>query len=149
MVTALGEKKSPLEAELSGKTFKMEENAMGWKEFRLEFKPEGGVLYYENAQGKKELAFGRCENAFQPFPQTGYSNEIGDQECPGHRYDCATSAAWRNPQKLSMLVQIIDEYIGILYMTFTFLGNRVSVKMDRSAEYFLMEYEGYATGQME
>ena len=149
MVAAVGEASSALEQKINGKTFKMNDNKMGWKEFRLEFKPEGGALYYENAQGKKELAFGRCENAFQPFPQTGYSNEIGDQECPGHRYDCAVSAAWRTPQKLSMLVQIIDEYIGILYMTFTFMGDRVSVKMERSAEYFLMEYEGYANGQME
>ncbi len=149
MVAALGEASSPLEEKLQGKTFRFEENPMGWKECSLEFNEKGGALRYENAQGKKELKFGRLTNVFQPFPQTGYSNEIGDQVCPGHQYECAASAAWRGPEKLAFLVQIVDEYIGILYMTFTFIGDRVSVKMERSAEYFLLEYEGYANGKME
>ena len=54
--------------------------------------------------------------------------------------------AWRSEQKLALLVQVIDEYIGVLYMTFSFTGDQVCVRMEKCAENFLNEYEGYAIG---
>ena len=50
--------------------------------------------------------------------------------------------AWRSEQKLALLVQVIDEYIGVLYMTFSFTGDQVCVRMEKCAENFLNEYEG-------
>ncbi len=44
-----------------------------------------------------------------------------------------------------MLVQIIDKYFGRLHMRITFTEDgRIAVVMDKIAEGFLQEYEGYA-----
>jgi len=146
MVTVPGAAASPFERELNGKRFRMDDNPMGWREMRLQFDDAGGVLDYENAQGKKQLRFGRLENVFQLFPETGYAKDVGNVSCPGHQYQCAVSMAWRSEQKLALLVQVIDEYIGVLYMTFSFTGDQVCVRMEKCAENFLNEYEGYAIG---
>jgi hypothetical protein len=44
-------------------------------------------------------------------------------------------------------VQVIDDYFGILNMTFGFKDeNTVGICMNKTAEDFLNEYKGYATG---
>lgn len=109
-----GKSHSNREAALHGKRFTVENvNPMGIKEFALFFEETGGCLEYINAQGKKRLAWGWQKNIFQKFPQTGYSKEVGSRRCVGHQYDCAVSAAWSETEKLVILVQIIDEYIGL------------------------------------
>ena len=48
---------------------------------------------------------------------------------------------------MEMLVQIIDEYFGRLYIRVAFLDdNTLAVLMQKTAEDFLQEFEGYADG---
>ncbi len=137
-----GEPHSDLEKQLNNVIFKAEPNGTRITEFSFEFDGYGGVFHYENAQGKKDLRFGLCYNEFQPFPQTGYSKEMGNAPCEGHTYDCAVSATWRQPNKLGIYVQVIDEYFGSLEMEFAFNGDYVVVNMVHTAEAFLTEYWG-------
>lgn len=52
----------------------------------------------------KNIYFGMGENAFDKFPEEGYSDLVGTEYAPGNFYKCATSAAWIEPQKLGVCV---------------------------------------------
>ena len=93
---------------------------MGITRIRLDFAEDVGTLFYTNAQGDKELPFGRCENKFCDFPEENYDDEIGTVPVPGHKYRCAASAVWTMPDKLFISVQIIDNYLGRLNISLGF-----------------------------
>ena len=138
-----GDTEAPIKDLINGKTFVCEENKMGFKWFKLDFDGKKAVLNYENAQGVKALPFGLGYNEFGKFPQTGYSDMIGTYGEEGHMYDCAVSADFPEPQKLRIRVQIIDKYFGNLAMVFGFKDeNTASVRMVKTAEAFLDEYQG-------
>lgn len=144
---AKGETTSEWMQKVNGVTYELGVNDMGMQKFRLDFNPDGtGKLSYTNAQGDKEIAFGMGKNVFGIFPQTGYSKLVGSQGCPGHQYGCCASACWMEPHKLFIKVQIIDEYFGTLNMFFSFKDNTVGIFMNKTAEDFLNEYQGYAGG---
>lgn len=148
LFAARGEKYSPVGKVIDGRTFLMNENPMGWKRFRVDLRKNDGQIVYENAQGEKALEFRICENRFGLFPQKGYSREVGSVPAHGNYYKCAASAAWTDERTLSLVVQIIDEYFGRLWIDLIFDGDNVAVKMRKSAEDFLDEYSGEGTGRM-
>ncbi|MBQ1291006.1 MAG: serine hydrolase [Lachnospiraceae bacterium] len=148
LASARGEKSSPIEAQISGRTWHLAPNPMGIMRIRLDFTEDGGTLFYTNAQGDKELPFGRCENKFGDFPEEDYDDEIGTVPVPGHKYRCAASAAWTMPHKLFISVQIIDNYLGRLNINLGFKEDRLGIYMNKSAEAFLENYQGYASGTL-
>lgn len=127
-------------------TYIMDPNPMGITKMKFCFQGEQGIWEYTNAQGDKSLKFGFGHNVFGLFPQEGYSDQVGSVSAPGHFYQCAASAAWVEPSKLFLKVQIIDAYFGNLSMVFGFRENRIGVYMCKSAEDFLDEYVGFAGG---
>lgn len=133
---------------INGKEYKMEENPMGITKIKFTFSGSDGKMEYTNAQGDKTLYFGIDKNVFGKFPQEGYAKDVATVFAPGHYYDCAASAAWSHEESLIMLVQIIDKYFGRLHIRFAFKenGNKIVLFMDKIAEDFLAEYEGYAEG---
>lgn len=147
LATVWGKKTSPLAEKVNGKTFKAYENPMGITEFTLNFTADGGEFNYINAQGNKTVKFGLKENVLQIFPETGYSKDIGGERCEGHQYKCVASAAWAQENKFKILVQIIDEYIGILDIIIGFNGDFAVIDMKGDAEDFLKEYNGYLTAE--
>lgn len=146
LAAAVGERKSAFADEINGVTYKMNCNPMGITRIRLVFDGDKGRLEYTNDQGDKTLYFGICKNEFGIFPQEGYSDEVGSVSTKNMFYQCAASAAWIEPQKLFIKVQIIDKYFGTLNINLGFRQNKVGVFMNKCAEGFLSEYEGYATG---
>ena len=135
------------EKKVNGKTFKLNENPMGISEITFDFSDGVCEMNYVNAQGAKTLYFRINENEFGIFPEEGYSDEIGSQFAKGHYLKCAASAAWIEPQKLFVRVQVIDNYFGILNMNFGFKDeNTVGIYMDKTAEDFFNTYQGFATG---
>lgn len=145
-----GERTSPLAAEINGRTFRaVGDNRMHIRCFRLDFDGEGGTFRYENDQGEKALRFAFGDNVLQQFPQTGYSAGVGSFAAPGHTYRCAVSAGWRMPNDLKILVQIIDDYIGRLDINLGFNEGHAQVRMFKTAENFLDEYQGTMDAVME
>lgn len=49
---------------------------------------------------------------------------------------------------LSIKVQVIDTYFGVLDMHFSFCDNCVGIQMIKAAEDFFNEYQGFAGGRM-
>ena len=147
LIAVNGDKKSSFEDEINGITYKLDKNPMGITEFRLVFKEDVGIFEYTNAQGRKVLPFGRCENVFAPFPQEGYADEVGTVESKGVYYNCAASAAWVEEKKIYIKVQIIDKYFGNMGITIGFRDDVCGIYMNKIAEDFLQEYEGFAGGK--
>ena len=147
LLHATGEKSSIAVQKINNKTYIMNENAMGITKMKFEFSEDGGVLYYTNAQGCKELPFKMCENAYVPFPHDGYADEIGGVPSDIH-YNSAVSAAWVDPKTLHIKVQVIDKYFGNLDIQAGFKDDEIGVYMTRGAEDLLDEYMGFAGGKM-
>ena len=148
LLTARGEKHSGIEARINGVTYAMNKNPMGISKFRLIFEGDKGCFAYTNEQGDKELWFGLGYNEFGIFPQEGYSADIGSIPAPGNYYKCAVSAAWIEPQKLRIAVQIVDQYFGNLSVTLGFKDDIANIRMVKNAEDFLNEYQGYGQGTL-
>lgn len=143
-----GSASAPIMEQLNGKTFVCKENKAGITKFSFSFDERGGVWKYTNAQGDKELPFYWNENRFGKFPQDGYSTEHGGlPNTEGYRYNCATSAAWHEPNRLTLRCQIIDDYFGNLSVRFGFDGDYADVCFTKTAEAFLTEYTGAFTAQ--
>ena len=150
LLAITGAPDSPLRRELCGAVYECSENPMGWREFSISFSEDGngGELHYENAQGKKVLPFGINHNVFGKFPQLGYSNDFGGlRTADGFTYRDVVSAAWLQDNKLAIKVQIIDRYFGNGTWFFAFRGDDATVYMQKTAEDFLAEYQGYAVAK--
>lgn len=129
-----GEVYSPSQKELSGKEYICQENETGITSFYFEFNDDEGKLHYTNAQGKKTLIFGLGKNVFTKFPQLGYSDIHATLPSynPDFMYDCAVSAAWGEEKKLMLRVQIIDTFLGNIFMLFSFKDNMATVRLYQS-----------------
>jgi hypothetical protein len=144
-----GEISTKTAAEINGKTFNLSKNPMGITKIKLTFGDDEGKLEYTNAQGDKVLDFGLCKNVFTQFPEEGYSDEVGTVYAPNHYYKCASSAAWLEEKKFAIMVQVIDEYFGRLYITLSFNDEgRVGMLCAAAAEDFFNTYRGYAEGDL-
>ena len=141
LITAHGEKNSPLEKEIDGRTFVADPNPMGISKFSFSF-GETCEFRYTNAQGDKVIEFGRLENIFQQFPQTGYADLVGCVPCEGNTYKCAASGGWGTENQMNILIQIIDKYIGCVYINFSYRDGHGRIKMVGDGEHFLEEYRG-------
>ena len=131
---------------VNGVCYDVKPNSMGITRIQVDFSGNCGVLKYTNTQGDKELPFGLGHNVFGLFPEEGYSDEVGSVSAPGHKYQCAASAAWIEPAKLRLQVQIIDKYFANLDIILGFRDDLLGIFMEKVAEDFLWTYEGYATG---
>lgn len=149
LLAVKNERKPDAEKTYSGKTYIMEKNPMGIEWMRVNFSDEVSVMEYKNAQGEKALEFGMNKNVFAYFPEENYSAEIGNIPEPGHKYKCAASACWVEDSKLFMKVQITDDYLAVLNITVSFKGDDIAIRMNPTAEGFMYEYIGYATGHCE
>lgn len=146
LISAVGEKVGAVQEEICGREYKLSPNPMGIEKIKIEIDGDEGKLIYKNAQGDKVLNFGMCKNVISEFPQEGYSDEYGTKEEKGNFYRCASSAAWVEPQKLYIKVQIIDKYLGNLSITISFKDDVCGIFMLKHAEAFLNEYQGFAEG---
>lgn len=148
LVAARGAESTAFQEKINGAVYVMNENPMGITKFKLVFEGNSGRFEYTNAQGNKVINFGMCSNRFGKFPQEGYSDNVGSVKTKGHFYDCAASAAWVEEQKLYIKVQIIDKYFGNLAITIGFRDSVCGMYMQKYAEDFLNEYEGFAGGRL-
>lgn len=143
--TPPGNPHSAIESAVSGRTYEMAENRLGMKTLRFDFTEDGGTLTYENASGVHTLPFGAGHYHRGPFPETEYyGRRIGT---PCHRgYDSLTAVAWRLPNELMLYTQIIDIHLANLRIAFAFESDSVTLNARKHAEWFLTDYEGFATG---
>lgn len=128
-----GSLSSPTAQAVNGYLYNFSDNRMGLVNGSFTFNSEGGTFKYENKEGRHELHFGFGRHAAQKFP--------------GYNYDCISSAAWVDERTLVICCYIIDDYLATLKINLSFVGNTVTVSMNKAAELFLEEYSGFASGE--
>lgn len=136
---------SPMSALVSGSTYRMTENDLGWTSLRFDFDGDRALLRYNNGTGAHEILFGIGRNIPQAFTETQYyDRRIGVPA--GYGLECHASAAWVEDRSLLTRVWITDTCFGNLKMQFTFDGDTVTMLADKNAEWFLQGYHGFASG---
>ena len=149
LMAARGNACCDLQKRIDGVVYKLDENPMGISEVSFAFDNGNAQMRYTNAQGKKTVSFGMLENVYEDaFPQEGYSKEIGGERTTGHYYRYAASGAWTRENELHIKIQIIDDYFGRLDIRALFLDDtKLCLRMQKTAEDFLNEYNGTAYGK--
>ena len=141
-----GAESSPAAEAVSGKVYRMAENRMGMRWICFDFGAEQGVMRYENATGVHELPFGLGRHVACQFPETHYNGpRIGVPW--GRGLDCQVSAAWMMENELMIFCHVIDVHLAQLRIAAAFTGDRITLHIQKHAEFFLEEYEGFATGE--
>ena len=140
-----GEVSSPIMDSINGTTYKLGENKMGIAEFTFEFNGSAGMLTYNTNRGIKRFPLCLGRYADTVFPETHYSGRrIWTPKGEGYR--CLNAAVWTEPNTLLVRTYAIDDYFGNIAAKFTFDGDKVSVNMTKTAEWFFNEYTGTAEG---
>ncbi len=133
---------------IKGKNYILNSNPMGITEISFDYDDDGnGVMRYTNAQGKKELKFGLGKTVIDEFPQDGYFGDTIGKD-GGRRYRCISSGAWTTENTLHIKADIIDDYFGNVSIIVNFKGDEIGLYMQPHAEWFLLEYNGFAGGMM-
>jgi len=143
-----GAKNAPIAAQISGKTWKMFENPLNLKWVRMCFDGEEGVWEYENATGVHAIRFGFGHQVKGVFPETHYyGTHIGHPS--GEGYECHASAGWMPDGTLLLFCYTTGDYFGLLKVAFRFEEERMTLFSGKTAEWFLDEYVGFASGEAE
>ena len=141
-----GKADSPWKEKIDGKTYVCDDNQMELEDFCFRFDgTEGGTLTYTRGGRTMELPFLMNKNKLGKFPELGYSRERGAvRTTDGFTYRDAVSCAWLCDNKIMVLVQIIDEYLGNASLSFAFNEGEATVIFAKTAEDFLWGYDGEA-----
>lgn len=130
-----GVKRDELQRSVDGRIIRVPGNENGFKSFKLSFDGDGGCLTYENGTGEHCLRFGMGHNVETVFPEYG------------HR--ALVSAAWRNENTFLIYVQLIDEYVGKVFMSFSFAGAQVGIMFKKIEETYYKEFNLLTSGELQ
>lgn len=125
-----------IKSKLDGKLIEfLEDNVFGMKQMRLSFNGDkAGSLEYVNASGAHSISFGIGYNEFIKFPV--------------YDFKCAVSAGFRHGNTFVIKVQIIDKFLGNIYISFGVNGEYVTVAMRKLEETYFKEFNGIASGKI-
>ncbi len=135
---------TPVAAEISGVSYKLEPNPMGITTLSVSLNGDEGTLTYENDTGHHTLGFGFGHHWFGAFPEVGYYKDRIHN--PGPAYPCAVCAGWTEAAKLCLHVRVMGDFYGTAKFQLVFRGDRLVVEMTKTAEWFLNNYQGIAVG---
>ena len=139
-----GSKTTASAAQFSGKRYTMEENSMGIKWMRVDITPEKCILHYENGTGEHSIILGMGEYLFQKFPEKYYGARIVSRDT---NYDAIAAGAWQDKNTLSGIIYSIDDHLGSIHLTISFVDDKINVNMSKVAEWFFDTYHGTAEGK--
>lgn len=134
-----------ISSKIAGKKYILEENEMGIKSLKLEFKNDSGILEFEKNNKIRKIEFGIGYNKFSEFPEDERIGLTASVYEDG-KYACAASAKWCEQNKLHILVRVIDTYLGTLSIVLGFKDNGVTLTMKKFAQRILDDYEGTVSG---
>jgi CubicO group peptidase (beta-lactamase class C family) len=143
-----GEASSPRQKHYGSVNYLFDDNPMKITRVLFEFAEGEGLIKYTNATGDHEIAFGLGRYVEGIFPETRYfGRRIGTPAGRGFRYKA--SGAWFKPDSLTIYLYIIDFCLGTLKINVYFGEGDITLHMSKTAEWFLDEYNGMASGRRE
>lgn len=135
----------PMKNTVNGAVYKLEKNRMEISDICFLFSKDEGVMRYTTPRGVKEIKFGLGKPAEYIFPETHYFFKQIDTPS-GKGYRAWSSAAWKDDHTLVIRTHTLDEYLGVITMTFSFRNDEIGIAMVKTAEWYFNEYSGYAGG---
>lgn len=124
---------------INGRTFEAACEEAKISSFKLDFYGDEGALTYKTPRGEKKLLFGMGRNVACLLDEPTYSGEtIGQPNNVG--YKCLCSGAWTGETTFALKVQVVDDYLGNMTLTFD-LGDEPRLTGQKTAEWFLDEYK--------
>lgn len=130
---------------VNGTDYKIES---GMSRSKLIFKDGGGIWEHSFGDETRRIEFGIGCFREGEFPNRNYFGEsIGFPKGKGYRY--IASGAWTEEHKFVLRLYVIDDYFGNLTVTFSFKDDYVALRMIKTAEWFLDEYQGFTCGVIE
>ncbi len=140
-----GEAHSENESYVSGVSYTLDENDMGWSDFMLEIGEDEGSITYRNARGEKTIRFGIGKFLSTTFPETHYYDS--QRGVPsGRELNCLAIAEWREPKKLLIRVYITDITFGSIFATISFKDDMAALQFNTRGEFIHEDYGGVALG---
>ena len=138
---------SPRQDFIPGKNYDFTDNPMKISRASFEFTPDKGCIRYSKPSGDHEIHFGLGKYINGIFSETGYfGRKIGTPAGRGYRFKA--SGAWFNERSLTIYLYIIDDYLGTLKINCFFGEDNLTLHMNKSAEWFLDDYSGMASGKI-
>lgn len=120
---------SPVATSVSGITWKVQENAMGFSEIQINLSDSVSTLSFQLKGVTYSLDFGMGHLVAGAFP-------VYDMHC-------ATSGVWLRPDTLYIKAYIIDEYVGSVHFEFVFGNNDMTIFMKKQEESLFSEFNGH------
>lgn len=142
-----GEPFSPFERGCWGNEYAMHDNVMGVRSIRIARDNDRGELTMVKDGQVKRIDFGFGQYAEGNFPEDGYWGDTIAVPA-GRPYRYFAAAAWSEPRKLVIRVNIADDYFGNLTITLAFKDRQIALQMVKNAEWFLDGYQGFAGGEL-
>lgn len=147
VVSLSGASTSPIADKVAGREYTIFNNPMQITSARFEFNGDEGVMYYNTLRGEKKMPFGMAKNAFFTFPEKHYYDY--QINLPANReLNAFASAEWVDEKTLHIRTYILDNSLGNMHTYVTFDGDKISIKMNKVAEWFMDEYQGEAYGKL-
>lgn len=140
-----GEALSPMAEVVSGASWQLSPNEMGWSDVRFDFGDGEGSISYTNARGRKKIRFGLGKYMKTSFPETHYYKE--QRGVPsGEELDCLAVAEWISDDKLLLRIYITDVSFGSVFVLASFVNGGLSLRLAKRGEFILDDYGGWAIG---
>lgn len=148
LVKPQGAAESETARAVQGRRYRMDENPMGMEWVEFSFSQDEGRMRYQNRTGEHELAFGLGRHLSTRFPETHYNGPVIGRPL-GRGLNCLNSAAWISGEELMIYCQVVDMHLAQLRLAVRFKGNEVCLNALKNAEFFMDEYQGFASGRAE
>lgn len=130
-----GMKAPAIWTKVNNHTINVDDNENGFKTFKLLFEGDAGKLFFECDDAEYCLEFGIGHNVLTTFPKYG------------HR--ALVSGAWRNDNTFLIYAQIIDEYVGKVFMNFSFNDGYVGILFRKIEETYYKEFNLFTSGKLQ
>ncbi|MCD7863458.1 MAG: beta-lactamase family protein [Lachnospiraceae bacterium] len=116
----------PMQHQINGKIYEIEENAIDVSKLSVSFDEDGGCLYLKTADDTWEIPFGFGECQVIDFPI--------------YHMCAAASGAWIGNDCLYVKCHLCDTSVGSVHFQLQFAGNRVVVYMKKTEESLFHEF---------
>ena len=145
LVCQYGESSSPIADKVFGKKYKKVMGELDVDAFTL----NEGMLEIEKNGKKVILEYGILKNKETKFSfgTRARADMMGIYE--DGAYNCNASGGWVSDDTHAILVQVTDTYFGTLTVHIAFLGDKASLRIERSGQYVFEGIGGYLIAEME
>lgn len=136
-----GKEYSPLEAQLSGRLFRFDENILNLESLEIRFESGQCLLSMVKEHREMKFAFGRKEYVRGIFPRLPEDRGAGTE--------CFCQGAWVLEDYLVIRCHLLGENMAILTVGLRFQEGVVTVKIQKGADNILKNFEGVASSGQE